>query len=272
MSAEQAGETERTLAATPGLRGEPTDAERARTLFEYARHATLATVGAQGGDPFGSLVGYAPDAAGRPLLCLSDLAEHSINLAADPRASLLVAAITESGSDPLAGARATLVGDLVEVPEAEREDVHTRYRDAHPGAFYSTFADFRLYRLEIRSVRYVGGFGRMSWVDALAYAEAEADPLHAHAAGIIEHMNDDHADALVLFCTRLAGRPDTGWARMVTVDRYGFDVLAADDPAAAENGGGERRALRMVFDEPCDTPMAVRQAMVALVKRARAAG
>ena len=83
-------ETARTLAATPGIRGEPSDAERGRTLLAAARTGALATVAVEGGFPFGSLVAYAVDGAGRLLLCLSDLAEHSRNLAVDPRASLMV--------------------------------------------------------------------------------------------------------------------------------------------------------------------------------------
>ena len=79
--------TARTLAATPGIRGEPSDAERGRTLLAAAHTGALATVALDGGFPFGSLVAYTIDDVGRPLLCLSDLAEHSRNLAADARAS-----------------------------------------------------------------------------------------------------------------------------------------------------------------------------------------
>ena len=67
-------ETARTLAVTPGIRGEPSDAERGRTLLTSSRTGALATVALDGGFPFGSLVAYAVDGAGRPLLCLSDLA------------------------------------------------------------------------------------------------------------------------------------------------------------------------------------------------------
>ncbi len=182
VSDEHAGRTEQALAATAGLAGaagEPSDAERTRTLLAGLTHAHLATVGATEpvGYPFGSLVGYALDDAGRPLLCLSDLAEHSANLAADPRASLLVAAQPADGVDPLSTARATLVGDLREVPSADRSAAHDRYREVHAGAFYSGFADFRIYRLEVAAVRYVGGFGRMSWVSPREYTAAEPDPL-----------------------------------------------------------------------------------------------
>lgn len=260
---ESVTETERTLAATPGVRGEPTDAERSRTLLAAAGTGSLATIGA-GGFPFGSLVSHAVDPRGRPLLLLSDLAEHSRNLAADPRASLM--AVERGAGDPLALARVTVLGTVEELRGDERAAALPVYRAAQPGAFYADFADFRLYRLEVSSVRYVGGFGRMSWVDAAEYTAAEPDPLRPHADRIIEHMNDDHADALALFCRVLADRPGTAAAEMVGVDRYGFAVLAADGP------DGDRVAVRLRFDAPTDTADGVRQAMIELLRRARAAG
>ena len=81
----------------PGIRGEPSDAERGRTLLAATRTGALATVSVDGGFPFGSLVAYAVDDVGRPLLCLSDLAEHSRNLAADSRASLMASETWSSG-------------------------------------------------------------------------------------------------------------------------------------------------------------------------------
>ena len=255
--------TRQLLAATPGLVGEPSDAERSRTLVALATHATLATVAADqaAGYPFGSLVACAADDAGRVLLCLSDLAVHAVNLAADPRASVLVAA--DAAGDPLAAARVTLVGDLREVPAAERAAVREDYRRVHVDAFYAGFADFRVYRLEPTAVRYVGGFGRMSWVSAADYRAAAPDPLRSHADRILDHMNDDHAEALVAFCRVLGGRPEIVEARMVGVDRYGFDVLAAGSSAASP------RAMRFGFDATADTPDAVRAAMIALVRRTR---
>lgn len=215
----------------------------------------LATLGAAG-FPFGSVVAHAVDATGRPVLLLSDLAEHSRNLAADPRASLLV---TEDGTgDPLDRGRVTLVGEITQPREDERAGALEVYRGLHGGAL-GTDHGFRIYRLEVGAVRFVGGFARMSWVDADGYAGAEPDPLLPHVARIVEHMNDDHSDALVTFCRVYGDRPETTAAEMTGVDRYGFTVAA----------GGE--TLRLAFPSRVDTPDEVRAAMVELVREARSA-
>ena len=199
-----------------------------------------------------------------PLLCLSDLAEHSRNLAADPRASLMA---SETGTgDPLALARVTVLGSVVELRDDAREAALHTYRERHPDAFYAAFDDFRLYRLEVSSVRYVGGFGRMSWVSADDHAPAEPDPLRPHVAGIVGHMNDDHADALVAYCRVFGGRPATERAEMVGVDRYGFTMLAAE---AGARTSGRRSASRS--GTRVDTVGEVRAATIALLQEARAA-
>ncbi len=256
-------DTARTLAATPGIRGEPSDAERGRTLLAATRTGALATVSVDGGFPFGSLVAYAVDDVGRPLLCLSDLAEHSRNLAADSRASLMACASAGGSGDPLALARVTVLGTVVELRDDLRAAALHTYRQRHPDAFYAVFGDFRLYRLDVSSVRYVGGFGRMSWVSADDHAAAEPDPLRPHVAGIVGHMNDDHADALVAYCRVFGKRQTTERAEMVGVDRYGFTMLATDV------GSTDRTAVRIPFGTQVDSVGEVRAAMIALLHEAR---
>jgi putative heme iron utilization protein len=245
---------------------EPDDAELSRTLVAAVTTGTLATHSVpHPGFPFGSVVTYAVDGAGRPIMWLSDLAEHSRNLAADPRASLLVA--DDRPGDPLAHARATLLGEVRVLDAAVRPAEHAAaaqvYRAVHPGSYVQDFHDFRLYRLEVDAVRFVGGFARMSWVEARGYGDAEPDPVAPFAAGVIEHMNGDHADALVTFCGYYGGRAGTASARMTSVDRYGFRVVARD-------GAGVRSDVRIAFDEPVATADEVRRAMIALLRRARA--
>ncbi len=242
---------------------EPTHAERCRTLVAAGRRGALSTLATDpAGYPYGSVASYALDERGNPLFFISLMAEHTQNAIRDARASLLVVEPSPEGADPLASGRVTLLGLLAEVPPGDRDAVRDRYLAANPtSAYYIDFADFAFYRLGVSSIRYVGGYGRMSWVDAAGYAVAEPDPLAAAAAGVIEHMNADHGEAQVLFCRHLAGRPDTVEATMSAVDRYGFEMIAI--------GASGRHAVRLGFPQECTSGDQVRQAMVALVGEAR---
>lgn len=243
---------------------EPTHAERCRTLMASASRGSLSTVAVDpAGYPYGSVASYALDERGNPIVFVSLMAEHTQNAIADPRASLLVTEAVPDGADPLAFGRVTLMGRLQQVADSERSSVRALYLAAQPSAaYYIDFGDFVFFRLNVESIRYVGGYGRMSWVSAAHYAEAEPDPLAGEgAARIISHMNDDHGDAQVLYCRYLAGREDTTSASMSGVDRYGFDMIAV--------GPSGRAAVRIAFDEPCDDVTAARAAIVAMAEEAR---
>jgi len=262
LSADHLEEFKDEFASVPPPAPEPTHAERARTLVANCTTGSLATMAAdQPGYPFGSVVSYALDGAESPLLCLSDIAEHTRNIKREAKASLLVTEQPDPNTDQLALGRVTLVGEITAISSDETSDAAQAYRAAHPHAYYTDFDDFAFYRLSVRGVRYVGGFGHMSWVATDSYAAAEPDPLRPHANDILNHMNNDHGDALVAYCQALAREPDTTEAQMLTVDRYGFDVLAIS--------ASGRRAVRIPFGELCDTPLDVRAATVRLVGEAR---
>jgi heme iron utilization protein len=207
---------------------EPTFAEQARTLVHLGRTGTLGTLSRRHpGHPFVSIMPYAPDARGRPLLLISTLAMHTQNLAADPRASLLVA---QPGDDPLALARLTLMGHAGRLASSERPPAREAYLARHPNAIHWVdFDDFAFWRLDVADVYFVGGFGAMDWLTVPGCEAARPDPLADAAPGIIEHMNRDHADALILYA-RVLGELPAEAAEMVAVDRLGFKlrVRAAD--------------------------------------------
>ena len=236
-----------------------------RGLVREAGQASLASALARDGSgrPYASLVLSACDHDGSPLLLLSDLAEHSKNLAAEPRASLLFDG-TAGHDDPLTGPRASLLGEIRPIEDAARTArLRARYIARHPSArTYAGFADFRLYRMTVESAHLVAGFGRIHWLvgpEVLfdtagcgALAEAEAD--------IVAHMNADHGAALEAIATRLLGlpKPDprAGWV-MTGIDPEGFDLRA-----------GGRRA-RAGFAAPLGDAGAARAALVALTRTAR---
>lgn len=148
-----------------------THAERCRTLVAEATNATLSTLARDpAGFPYGSLVAFAADARGRPLLLLSRLAEHTENLSAHDQASLLVCERGGADSDPLTLGRVTILGSCGLVPDDEKSEARAIFLARHPGAAtYVDFSDFAFHRLEPRALRYVGGFGRMSWVETADY-------------------------------------------------------------------------------------------------------
>jgi len=202
---------------------EPTYAERARTLIHLGRTGSLATLSRRHpGFPFASVMPYAVDAEGRPLFLISTMAMHTQNLETDPRASLLVAQQVEG--DPLAAGRVTLMGHAARVPAADVATSRELYLARHDNArYWVDFEDFSFWRLELSDVYFVGGFAAMDWLPLTDYASSRVDPLADAASGILQHMNRDHADALITYAKAYAGE-DADEATMVGVDRLGFKL------------------------------------------------
>lgn len=231
----------------------PTEAAaEARRLIRGRDRGALGTL--LEGRPFVSLVAIACDHDAAPLLLLSDLAQHTKNLLADRRVSLLFEA-TAGYPDPLAGPRLSVLG------HAERCDdprAAARFTARHPSsARYAGFGDFHLYRVVVERGHLVAGFGRITWIEgsALRFGDG-ASALAAAEADIVPHMNRDHADAVALYAERLLGLPGTGW-RMTGIDPEGLD-LARDGETA-----------RLDFATPVLSPAAARRTLVALAEEAR---
>jgi heme oxygenase (biliverdin-IX-beta and delta-forming) len=240
-----------------------TAADAARTLVAGATTGTLATVALDpAGYPFGSVVSYGLDDAGDPLFVISQLAEHTRNLGGDARASLLVTERHVEGSDPLAAGRVTLVGDATLVPDAEQDAaVAVVARRVPAVAGYAGYGDFQCYRMAVRAIRWVGGFGEMDWVDAAAYRTGAVDPVLPHRHGIAAHMNDDHAEAGALLCEQALGVPVAS-ATFRHVDRFGCEYVA--------HVGDELASVRLPFSAVATSSEDVRRLVVELVQAARA--
>ena len=141
-------------------------------------------------------------------------------------------------------------------------DARAAFLAKNPAASsYADFRDFQFWRLRVQSIRYIGGFGRMSWVPEPDWQAAEPDIVAPHAARIIEHMNEDHNDALVLYCQAFSRAQALTAATMTGIDRYGFEMQA-------ETPDGPR-PVRVAFDKALTRPGQVRKELVAMVKRAR---
>jgi putative heme iron utilization protein len=239
----------------------PNHGERSRTLVSTVKTATLCTVARKPeGHPYGSFVTYATDGP-TPVFLISHLAEHTRNLIGDERCSLLVAEPGEG--NPLARGRVTLVGRCEQLTGTEAESARSAYLKAHPSAeFYIDFRDFSLWGLRVESARYIGGFGNMSWVDRDGWSDGEPDPLVSVRDRIVEHMNEDHQDAMDAMCRAFTKATDFSGVKMTAVDRYGFEM-------SVEMPDGSR-PIRLAFDNAAVDATQARIELVTLTKRARA--
>ena len=203
---------------------------------------------------------YALEASGQPLFLISSMAMHTQNLEADPRASLLVTQRTRH-DDPLAAGRVTLLGQARRLPETEVAAVRAAYLARHENArFWVDFEDFAFWRLDLADVYFVGGFAAMDWVSADAYLAAAPDPLAEVASSIIDHMNQDHADALPVYARAFAGEPADD-ASMTSVDRLGFTLRLRT---------GERlHGVRIAFPREVRTAGDARVVLVEMLRKAR---
>lgn len=142
------------------------DADRAA----LATTATSGKSGVGGPWPYASLVLTTCDNDGNPLLLISDLADHTRNIRADPRISLLYDE-TAGLDDPLTGARLTLQGEAEQV---EGGGLMELYLARHPSAkVYAEFKDFHLFRVRPLRAHLVAGFGRIHWIEASELLETD---------------------------------------------------------------------------------------------------
>lgn len=80
-------------------------------------------------------------------------------------------------------------------------------------------------------------------------------------AEAIEHMNTDHADAVLLYAQQIAGMPWATQAELTTIEVSGFRLTAHAD---------QRMATAWVtFETPLTDPAQLRAAFVRLARKAR---
>lgn len=231
----------------------------AKRLMRTARSGALATNDAESGTPFSSLVQVGTDLDGAPVILTSQLSLHTRLLEADPRCSLLLSAIGKG--DPLAHPRLTLLAKArrLERESGEAQAIRRRYLLQHPKAeLYVDFPDFAFWRLDVAWGSLNGGFGR-------AYRMAKEDLLtdlsgffdfYDFEAGAIAHMNEDHADAVALYATRLCGAREGAW-RLIGIDPEGIQMALGDE------------ILRLPFPKPLTGPHEVRPMLIRLANEAR---
>lgn len=226
--------------------------DEARQMLRSLRLGILSTLSKKlGGYPFGSITPYVVDHTGCPVILISTIAEHTKNIEADPRVSLLV---HEQHDDAQANARLTVVGQARRM--AEQDSIKERYLHFYPNArgYFDTH-DFFFYRITPEHVRFIGGFGKIHWLDSGSLLTGAA-PIAEQEEGILAHMNADHQENLQHYCQLVHGL-SPAQVEMIGIDQDGFDVRA------------DGKLLRFTFASPVLDAQAARIALVDLARQAR---
>ncbi|PKM25362.1 MAG: heme iron utilization protein [Gammaproteobacteria bacterium HGW-Gammaproteobacteria-13] len=225
--------------------------KHARELLLKEYRGVLSTHSkAMPGFPFGSVVPYCLDADGYPLILISRIAQHTHNLKQDGKCSLLVG--ERGAEDVQAVGRLTLLAQARQLDdEAQIAAAAQRYYRYFPDSRgYHQAHDFDFWRLEPVRWRYIGGFGAIHWLDQVALANPFAGDSEI---GMLEHMNSDHGNAIAHY-VQLAGLPSHAPAELVGLDSEGFHLRI---------GQGLHW---LAFPTSCNSPLEVRQALVALAR------
>ncbi len=224
-------------------------------IIRCAQKGALATLHHESGHPYASLIALASAPSGVPLFLISNLAVHTENIRKNPNISILIGDSQHTGR-PVEGARVTLQGiaSPVQAPWAR-----ARFLAFHPDAeLYADFEDFDFYCLNVKNAHYVGGFGKILRfsADEIITDVSTAGPLIEAETEIIAHMNEDHADVVQLYATKLLKAETDRWN------------LIACDPAGC-NISNDKIILRLDFSETVNTPDEARMQFIEMAARAR---
>jgi putative heme iron utilization protein len=243
----------------------PTDDEAirlARGLIRTARHGAIAVLEPGSGAPLASRVAVATDHDGAPIILISGLAAHTGGIEADPRCSLLLG---EPGKgDAMAHARITLacIAEKIARDDPRHARIEWRFLSHNPKAkLYAGLGDFAFYRLEPQRASLNGGFGKAFALtrENLLTAGDRLDAIAGAERRAVEHMNEDHADAVANYAAVFGkAKGDEGWV-MTGIDADGFDLAAGD------------RVLRIPFREPLGDAPDMHKTLVAMAIEARQA-
>ena len=229
-------------------------AKEARDLILNEYQGVLSTLSVDvPGFPFGSVVPYCLDRQGRPVILISSIAQHTKNVRADNKVSLIIA---ERGTDDIqAHGRVTYIGYAHQVVEDDTDTADRYYQYFPEAADYHKAHHFDLFYIELHRLRFIGGFGQIHWIDTKAYATN--NPFSAaEEKGAVEHMNEDHLKNIRHYCALLnisLSQSDTPY--IAGIDGDGFHIRIG------------QQIHRCYFDNPVATSTELRRALTELAHK-----
>jgi len=228
-------------------------AKEARKLLLSEYQAILSTHSVDvKGYPFGSVVPYCLNKAGKPIILISSIAQHTKNILSDPKVSLIA---TESGTDDLQTVgRITYIGNAEKLNDNDNDSMERYYSYFPQSRGYHRTHDFYFYQIQAVRIRFIGGFGQIYWLEKEEFLLANPFSFEEEKS-MIEHMNLDHAEAIKHYCDLYKIQYSVDETPvMVGIDSEGFNLRCG------------ARIHRISFAKPVTTAVEVRKALVEMAK------
>ena len=241
-------------------------AQEAKQFLRSTRSGVLSSFSAKfAGYPFGSVMPFVLGQDCQPIVLISTIAEHTKNIIANPKVSLLVfqSEQIKSAEDLHANGRLTLIGEAEQL-DKDDADLMARYcRYLPESTGYLAMHDFQFHRIHIVQARYIAGFGKMGWMqgEEMVNFNQQSTTIAKLETSMIAHMNQDHADSLLQYCQHFH-HVTPSRVILIGVDCDGFDIEAVIED--------DIKILRFNFEASIVDANSARMAFVALSKTARA--
>ena len=225
----------------------------AKTLVRQQHSAVLSTHSQSvEGYPFGSIVPYFMTPEGDLIIYISQIAQHTRNIKGNHKVSMTV--FDNLADDSQASGRVTLLGDAHLI---EDESVKAQYFSLFKQAeAYQQTHDFMFYKIIQKRVRYIGGFGKIHWINQEDW-QLDVSNWQQASKGIVEHMNKDHQEAMQLII-----------AHQFNIEAQQVSMLSAF--CEGVHLQGDNNIYYWPFDNTCLTSTQVREQLVKATHDARA--
>ena len=238
-----------------------TNYDQHKEMFKLLTHegdGVLSTISLDvPGYPFGSVTPYCLDRNFIPNILISSIAQHTKNIKADPKVSLLISE-TGTQTNKQALSRLTYIGEAQRVEDDA--DIKKRYISYFPAAAsYFKTHDFAFYRINPVRLRFIGGFGKIYWIEKADLSLQNIFPVDDELK-IVEHMNQDHAHNLKDYVRFHLGLEcmEGDVLRMTGLDQFGFDLSLNEVKH------------RIDFKAPLESPAQTRSVFVEMARAATA--
>ena len=205
-----------------------------------------------------------------PIILLSDLSEHTTNIANNHSSSLMLCEERKlydyfpkfnnksfDYEDPMSRPRVTLIGKLKITKNLNHK---TRFLNRHPTSnLYANFSDMNFYRLDIIGAHLIGGFASVKWFSKKDLICNDVKNFQESENSIISHMNDHHKESIDLYVKKfirgISLSLRKNW-QLIGVDPDGFDLRKKD------------KVIRYCFERSINNASKLRGVFVKLHKQA----